>query len=88
MSRTNSPLMLQEAMALVLLERKHAGGSGELDTTALADAISQRKLFTRGDGEYAKATQVGARAKKYPALFDCVVRDGRRIVKLRRLPRR
>jgi len=88
MSRTSSPLMLHEAMVLALLERKHACGRGELDTTALADAVAERTLFTRGDTKDARAKQVGARAVQYPRLFTVVLREGRRVVSLKRLPRR
>ena len=81
-------LKLHEAMALVLLERKHAIGMPTLDTSALAATIGKRKLFTRGDGQQPPATQVGARAKQYPGLFAITLQDGRRLVSLRDLPRR
>ncbi len=68
---------------LSLLERKHAYGRGELDTTALADAVAERALFERGDSQTARAKQVGARAVRYPCLFRIVLRDGRRVVTLK-----
>ena len=87
MKKSDSSLRLQEAMVLVLLERKHAAGMATLDTTALAYGIAKRKLYTRGDGQQPKAAQVGARAKRYPGLFAIELQDGRRVVSLRRLPR-
>ena len=87
MRKSGGSLKLQEAMVLVLLECKHAGGKATLHTTALASGIAKRKLYTLGDGQQPKAAQVRARAKRYPGLFAIELQDGRRVVSLRRLRR-
>lgn len=41
-------------------------------TSELAEQIKQQGLYSRRDGRSAKANQLNARARKYPALFERV----------------
>ena len=78
-------LHLHEAMVLVLLEQKLATAMPKMPTTDLATQIRERKLYFQIDGGYADASQIGARATQYPALFVITKDGGRRIIGLRQL---
>ncbi len=88
MTRCKSNLELHEAMVLLLLEKKHASGAGVLDTSTIAKAIKSRDLYRQDLGGYADASQIGARARQYPALFKRQLVEGNSHVRLLRLPRR
>lgn len=88
MSKSDSNLELHEAMVLLLLERKHATGQGVMTAGALAKAISTRELYRQARGVFARASQIGARARQYPALFISQHVDGMSHIWLRPLPRR
>jgi HTH-type transcriptional regulator / antitoxin HigA len=70
-------MTLHEAMRIVLLGRSSRMGTAR----QISDAIAERKLYTRADGGSAKASQINARAKQYPELFE-FVRAG--IIRLRK----
>ena len=74
-------------MVLVLLERKLKTKQPERATSALADEIRERRLYYQIEGGFADASQVGARAKQYPALFSTGERNGRKTIVLNELPR-
>ncbi|HXH36008.1 MAG TPA: hypothetical protein VNJ54_16640 [Plantibacter sp.] len=57
-------MTLHEAMNAVLTER-----DAPMRATDLADAINEAELYSRGDGHLVPATQIGARARRYPQLF-------------------
>ena len=81
-------LDLHEAMVLVLLEKKLETARPEATTTDLARVIQERKLYYQEDGVgFADASQVGARARKYPVLFSASEREGLKIIVLNDLPR-
>jgi hypothetical protein len=54
-------------MKIILLERDSLMAT----TQELSDEIGRRGLYARKDGVTAKAKQINARAKKYPAMFEC-----------------
>jgi hypothetical protein len=56
---------LHEAMRIVLLDRPGSSGT----TTEISEEIASRGLYRKKDGGTAKASQIGARARKYPKLF-------------------
>ena len=81
-------LDLHEAMVLVLLEKKFETARPEATTTELARVIQERKLYYQEDGVgLADASQVGARAKRYPVLFSAAEREGRKVIVLNELSR-
>jgi len=80
-------LDLHEAMVLVMLAKKAKTGKYAWSTSELADVIGAAELFLRRDGTPAKASQVGSRAKRYPALFSEVGRGREKRLILNRLPR-
>lgn len=55
---------LHEAMRMVLLQ-----SDGPMSSREMADEIEARALYLRGDGRPAGASQIGARARRYPHLF-------------------
>ena len=71
-------LPLHEAMKIVLLEHE----SRTATTQEISAEIERRGLYSRKDGDIARARQINARAKRYPALFQFVepgkvrLRDG------------
>ncbi|MBR1945179.1 MAG: winged helix-turn-helix domain-containing protein [Alphaproteobacteria bacterium] len=65
-------MKLHEAMQLVLKENDRPMTAREL-----ADEINKRNLYTRGDREPIPPNQIGARARKYPQLFEKTEIDGR-----------
>jgi hypothetical protein len=75
-------------MVLVLLEHKFETGQTGMQTTDIAKAIRARKLYLQRGGALPAASQVGSRARQYPALFEVVLAAGKRQVILRDLPRR
>lgn len=81
-------LELHEAMVLVLLERKLETKQACSTTTELANVIRSRRLFLQEEGGFASASQVGARARQYPALFRRAVVGGKQHIWLKELPRR
>ena len=81
-------LELHEAMVLVLLERKFETKQACRTTTELAKEICSRKLYLQKEGGFASASQVGARARQYPALFRRAVVGGKQHIWLKELPRR
>jgi hypothetical protein len=58
--------LLHEAMRIVLLER----ASYPATTGEIGAEIKRRGLFSRRDGDSAKAQQINARARQYVAWFD------------------
>jgi hypothetical protein len=56
---------LHEAMRIVLSERPSLAAT----TSELRDEIERRRLYLRNDGAIPKASQINARARKYPHLF-------------------
>ena len=81
-------LELHEAMVLLLLEEKFETGLPAMTTTALASVIRVRELYLQKAGGFASASQVGARARQYPALFKKLVVRGVPRICLKELPRR
>ncbi|MFI5088878.1 MAG: hypothetical protein ACHP7P_02315 [Terriglobales bacterium] len=59
---------LHEAMRSVLLRRKNFTAT----TSEISEEIEQNGLYTRKDGEPARAKQVNSRVRQYPALFEFV----------------
>ncbi|HVP53070.1 MAG TPA: DNA-deoxyinosine glycosylase [Terriglobales bacterium] len=57
---------LHEAMQVVLLEQPNFTGT----TRFLSDEIGRRGLYVRGDGATAPTSQIAARARNYPHLFE------------------
>jgi hypothetical protein len=87
-TRLAKKLDLHEAMILVLLETKLLTGVPELTTTNLAAVIRARELYVQKDGGPVGASQVGSRARRYPALFRLELVQGMLRVRLAELPRR
>ena len=67
-----SPLTLHEAIRIVLLSRE----SRTATTREISAEIQKRGLYLRKDGDAAKARQINARVRQYPALFE-IVEPGR-----------
>ena len=88
MSELIRNLELHEAMVLLLLERKLETKQAKYTTTELAQVIRSRKLYLQEKGGFATASQVGARARQYPALFRRAVVGGKQHIWLKELPRR
>lgn len=88
MSKLGKKLDLHEAMILVLLETKLLTGEPELSTTHLAAVIRARKLYLQQAGGFVGASQIGARARRYPALFRRELVQGKLRISLTELPRR
>lgn len=63
--RDGRELTLHEAIVLVL--RAHRG---EMSSREIANAVAARDLYTRRDGKPPPASQVAARVRKYPHLFE------------------
>ncbi len=63
-----SGLTLHDAIRIVLLGRE----SRMATTKEISDEIRKRGLYTRKDGDAARAKQIHARVKRYPALFEFV----------------
>ena len=57
---------LHKAMKIILLERESCTAT----TQELSVEIDQRGLYTRKDGNAARAKQINARVRQYPALFE------------------
>jgi hypothetical protein len=53
-------------MRIILLERE----SYTATTTELSVEVERRGLYTRKDGNAARAKQINARVRKYPGLFE------------------
>jgi HTH-type transcriptional regulator / antitoxin HigA len=58
-------LPLHEAIRIVLLGRE----SRQATTREISEEIEQRGLYSRKDGDAAKAKQINARVRRYPNLF-------------------
>lgn len=58
-------MKLHEAIQQVLLEENR-----ELNSSQIAHKVNQKKLYTRGDGQPVPSSQISARVRKYPALFN------------------
>ena len=56
---------LHDAMRTVLLEQPEHKAT----TSKLSEEIVKRNLYRRKDGDAARASQINARARKYPQLF-------------------
>lgn len=78
---------LHEAMILVLQETKLEPGVPELPTTQLAAVIRGHKLYVMGKGGSAAASQMGSRARRFPALFKRVLVQGKSHISQKELPR-
>lgn len=67
-----SGLTLHEAIRIVLLSRD----SRTATTREISAEIQKRGLYTRKDGDAARAKQINARVRRYPSLFE-IVESGR-----------
>ncbi len=85
MSKATHNLDLHEAMVLLLLEQKADIGLAAMTSRTLSIAIRVRKLYRKRDGGFPSASQVSARARQYPSLFDRAVVEGKLRVRLRDL---
>ena len=56
---------LHEAMKIVLLDSKDRKAT----TKEISDEVERRGLYLRKDGDSPKASQISARARKYPVMF-------------------
>ena len=70
-----------------MLGRKLHSGTTAMGTSELADEIRQRELYFQKEGGFADASQVGAHANQYPALFSTETTGGERMLTLKELPR-
>jgi hypothetical protein len=59
-------LTLHEALALILRESE----DDSMTVRELTDQVNARNLYQRGDGSPLEASQVHARTKNYPQMFD------------------
>lgn len=57
-------MTLHEAMEKVLR------ASDGMTSREIADAIARRGLYTKNDGLAAEASQISARARQYPEMFE------------------
>ena len=69
-------ITLHEAIRMVLLNRE----SRTATMKEISAEIQKRGLYTRKDGDAARANQIHARVRQYPALFEMVGRGRVRLV--------
>jgi hypothetical protein len=59
-------MTLHDAMRIVLAECPEHKAT----TSSISEEISKRGLYERKDGQAARATQINARARQYPEMFE------------------